>query len=146
VQRGVALAFLGASGAYLALSFAFPFGTLARPGAGFFPVGVGVFLCLAALGVLVAGFRVLPAAAEPLEPDARMRVAATGAALAGFCLLLPWLGYPVSAFLFVAAVLRRLGSGRWVPVLITAALSAAISYYVFAVLLSVPLPGGVWTD
>ena len=146
MQRGVALAFLAASVAYLALSLGFPFGTLARPGAGFFPVGVGVFLCIAALGVVVAGLRVLPAATGPLAPEARMRVAATGAALAGFCLLLPWLGYPVCAFLFVAAVLRRLGSGRWLPVLITAALSAAISYYVFSVLLSVPLPGGLWSD
>ena len=146
MQRGVALAFLAASVAYLALAFVFPFGTLARPGAGFFPVGVGVFLCVAALGVMVAGFRVLPAVTEPLAAEARMRVAATGAALAGFCLLLPWLGYPVCAFLFVAAVLRRLGGGRWVPVVITAAISAAISHYVFAVLLSVPLPGGVWLD
>jgi putative tricarboxylic transport membrane protein len=146
VQRGVALAFLAASVVYLALAMGFPFGTLARPGAGFFPVGVGVFLCAAALTVVAAGFRRVPAAAPPLAPESRRRVAVTGAALAAFCLLVPWLGYPACAFLFVMLVLRRLGGGRWLSVLIIAALSAAISYYVFASLLSVPLPRGVWMD
>jgi putative tricarboxylic transport membrane protein len=144
--RGVALGFVGASAGYLALSLTYPFGSVARPGAGFFPVGVGVFLCLAATTVLLVGFRRAAAGAGPLEPAARARVVVTAAALAGFCLLVPWLGYPLCALAFVAVLLRRLGGAAWRGALVTAVLSAAVSYYVFAVLLAVPLPPGVWLD
>ena len=65
------------------------------------------------------------------------------AALAAFCLALPWIGYPVAAFAFVAVVLRYLG-GRWTTALLTGALSSAGSYGLFAVLLDVPLPRGPW--
>jgi putative tricarboxylic transport membrane protein len=109
---------------------------------------VGIFLCAAA-GALVLGAArdtAAPAgAAEPragLTPDARARVIVTTAGLIGFCLLLPWIGYPVCAFLFVALLLRRLGGARWPSVVVSAAVSAFLSHYVFAVLLGVPLPSG----
>jgi hypothetical protein len=69
-------------------------------------------------------------------------VATTVLGLAGFCLLLPWLGYPACAFLFVTLVLRRLGGGGWPGVVLTAVLSAFLSHYLFGVLLGVPLPRG----
>ena len=143
-ERAWALGFLVASGAYLAASLSFPLGSVAKPGPGFFPVGVGVFLCLAAAGLtgtLVRGPRAV-AAGPGVPPDARARVATTVLGLAGFCLLLPWLGYPVCAFLFVGLVLRRLGGGGWPGVVITAVLSALVSHYLFGVLLGVPLPRG----
>jgi hypothetical protein len=144
--RGVALGFVAASAGYLALAVTYPFGSVAKPGAGFFPVAVGVFLCAAALTVLAIGFRRAAAGGAALEPDARARVLVTAAALVGFCLLVPWLGYPLCALVFVALLLRRLGDGGWSGALITASLSAAVSYYVFAVLLAVPLPRGFWLD
>jgi putative tricarboxylic transport membrane protein len=142
-ERAWALGFLLASGAYLAASLGFPLGTVAKPGPGFFPVGVGLFLCGATAVLAIALLRGRPAGAIAAVPaDARRRVATTVAALAGFCLLLPWVGYPASAFLFVTLVLRRLGGGGWPGVVITAALSALVSHYLFAVLLGVPLPRG----
>ena len=142
--RTWALGFLVTAGAYLAASLDFPVGSVAKPGPGFFPVGVGVFLCLAAaaltVGVLRGSRAVLAVAAPPA--DARARVAAAVVGLVGFCLLLPWLGYLGTAFLFVALLLRRLGDGSWTGVLITAALSALLSHYLFGVLLGVPLPRG----
>ena len=107
-ERAWALGFLVASGAYLAASLAFPLGSVAKPGPGFFPVGVGVFLCAAAVALAVAFFRGTPAVAAGvgLAGEARVRVVVTVVGLAGFCLLLPWLGYPACAFLFVALVLR----------------------------------------
>ena len=145
-QRSLALGFVLASAGYLALSLSYPFGSVAKPGAGFFPVGVGIFLCAAALTVLAVGFRRAAGGGVPLEPDARARVLVTAAAMAGFCLLVPWVGYPLCALVFVAVLLRRLGGTRWPGAFVTAALSAAISYYVFAVLLAVPLPRGIWLD
>jgi hypothetical protein len=143
--RGWALGFLLASGAYLAVSLTFPLGSVAQPGPGFYPVGVAIFLCLAAAALsvsLLRGAPALAAAATALPAGARTRVAATTAGLLGFCLLLPWVGYPICAFLFVAIVLRYLGRGRWPGVVITAVVSAALSQYFFGVLLGVPLPRG----
>lgn len=148
-ERALALASLGASGLYLWGALAFPLGTAARPGPGFFPAAVGVFLCLVAAAFVATMRRrraTLGAPAAPLSRDARIRVAATAAGLVGFCLLLPWTGYPVAAFLLVAHLLRRLGGARWPGALVAAAACASLSYYVFAVLLAVPLPHGVLFD
>ena len=145
-HRGVGVAFLGASVVYLVLALGFPFGSLARPGAGFFPVAVGVFLCAAALTVLTGGFRRAPVAAPPLDPGARGRVTVTAAALVGYTLLVPWVGYPLCALAFVAILLRRLGGTRWPGAVVTGILSALVSYYIFAGLLAVPLPRGIWLD
>jgi hypothetical protein len=143
-DRAWALGFLVASGAYLAGSLLFPLGNVARPGPGFFPVGVGVFLCVAATALVIAGARGRPSSgpAVGLPADARARVITAVAALVGFCLLMPWLGYPACAFAFVALVMRRLGDSGWTGVLLTALVSALGSHYLFAVLLGVPLPRG----
>jgi putative tricarboxylic transport membrane protein len=143
-ERAWGLGFLAASGAYLAAALGFPLGDVAKPGPGFFPVGVGVFLCLAAAALMIGRRRDPPTGAgvASLSRDARARVSATLLGLVAFCLLLPWLGYPVCAFLFIALLLRRLGGARWPGVLITAVLGALVSYYLFGVLLGVPFPAG----
>ncbi len=149
-ERVIALAFLAGSGFYLALSFAFPFGSAARPGPGYFPVAVGVFLCLvAAVFTLVAFRRDAGAGGVTMAPtrrSARARAGATAVGLVGFVLLLPWTGYSLAAFGFVALLLRRLGGAGWPAALGIAVASAALSYWVFATLLSVPLPRGVLLD
>jgi putative tricarboxylic transport membrane protein len=146
-RRAGALVVLAASVAYLVGSLAFPWGSAARPGPGFFPVAVGVFLCLVALSfVLVPGAARAAAVIEALPAGARMRVTATTLALVGFTLLMPWIGFPVVAFLFVAILLRRLGGGGWTGAVIAAVVSAGLSYYLFAVVLAVPLPRGIFID
>lgn len=52
-DRLAALAVLVAAGAYLAGALPLPRGVAARPGAGFFPLVVGVFFCLAAAGFVL---------------------------------------------------------------------------------------------
>lgn len=136
------LGFLAASGAYLAGSLTFPLGSVAKPGPGFFPVGIGVFLCGAAVALTIAAVRGAPFAAAGVPAEARLRVAVTVAGLVGFCLLLPWLGYPACAFLFVGLLLRYLGGAGLAGVLVTAAASALVTHYLFGVLLGVPLPRG----
>lgn len=155
IERVVALAVLFASGAYLAYALPLSRGTAARPGPGFFPLAVGVFACLVALVWVVLALRGPTrsrALAEeggedlgPAAPGARRRVAATAGALVGFCLLLPWAGYPLASFLFAALTLQQLGA-RWATALAAGLVSSAASYYLFAVLLDVPLPRGVLFD
>jgi hypothetical protein len=147
LERIVAVVVVAAAGVYLSQALALPWGTTARPGAGFFPILVGILGGAVGLLMTVRAF-LAPAAASPLreatpEGAARTRAVSTIVLLAGFCLLMPWLGYPLVACTFIAALLQRLGSG-WGGALVTGALSAAFSYYLFAVLLDVPLPRGPW--
>jgi len=146
LARAVPLVLLVAGGVYLTLALQLPFGAAARPGAGFYPVIVAVFAIVVALGAAASAFRTTPrgpADAVTLDAASRRRVVISVAALAVFCLALPWVGYPAAAFAFVAVVLHYLGA-RWPTALLTGALSSAGSYALFAVLLDVPLPRGPW--
>ena len=144
LARTVPLVLLVVAGVYLTLALRLPFGTAARPGAGFYPVLVGIFAVVVALAATATSFRGAGGAeAVELAPAARRRVVMSVAALLVFCLALPWIGYPAAAFAFVAVVLRYLGS-RWTTALLTGVLSSAGSYGIFAVLLDVPLPRGPW--
>ena len=146
LARAVPLALLAAAGVYLTLALGLPFGAVARPGAGFYPVLVAVFALVVAMTATVSAFRDAPRADADdarLDAGARRRVFISVVALTAFCLALPWVGYPAAAFAFVAVVLRYLG-GRWTTALLTGVLSSAGSYVLFAVLLDVPLPRGPW--
>ena len=146
LARGVPLVLLVTASVYLVLALRLPFGATARPGAGFYPVFVAVFAIIVALAATVYAFRSAPAtetSAVELDAAARWRVVISVAALAAFCLALPWIGYPAAAFAFVAVVLRYLGA-RWVTALLWGVLSSAGSYGLFATLLDVPLPRGPW--
>jgi putative tricarboxylic transport membrane protein len=148
VARLVPLAVLVASGLYLTQAMKLPLGTAAKPGAGFYPVAVAVFACVVALVASARAFLSPPAAGSAAPPEAvdavrRRRVAGAVGALVVFCLALPWIGYPIAAFGFVSVVLWGLG-GRWTAALLMGVLSSAGSYYLFAVLLGVPLPRGPW--
>ncbi|HEU5323216.1 MAG TPA: tripartite tricarboxylate transporter TctB family protein, partial [Methylomirabilota bacterium] len=90
-ERVLALALLLASGTYLTAALPLPRGTLARPGPGFFPLAVGAFACVIALGWTARAWCRPRAAGHATTPaEARQRVLATAACLVGFCLLLPW--------------------------------------------------------
>ena len=147
-ERLLALAVLVGSGAYLLTASALPVGTPARPGPGFYPLAVGGFGVVVALAWLAVGVRRTAGgagAAAPTPRDARGRVLATGGLLFGFCLALPWVGYPLSAFAFVSAMLRALGMG-WAGAAAIGVLSALASYYLFGPILGVPLPRGPLMD
>jgi hypothetical protein len=151
VERLLALLVVAASGGYLLSALGLPAGSTARPGPGFFPLAIGAFGALVALVWTATAFRRAPAAraaeraSDRTPAEATGRVAATAAALIAFCLLLPWIGYPVAALLFVALVLRCLGAG-WRMAVLTGVVSAVVSFYVFGVLLGVPLPRGLLLD
>ena len=143
LERLLALAVLVASGVYLVNGLPLPVGSPARPGPGFYPISVGLFGTVVALVWVVGVFR-----RTPTVPDAAVtlgtgggRVGKTAGLLVAYCLLLPWTGYPLAAFGFTGLLLRGLGAG-WTAALVIGAGTAVASYYLFAVLLGVPLPQG----
>jgi hypothetical protein len=148
VERLLPAVVLVAAGFYLTQALKLPLGATARPGAGFFPTIVAAFACVMGLVATVQAFRAphverVEATADPDARARRRRVALTICALVGFCLAMPWTGYPLAACAFVIAALRGLGS-RWPAAIATGVLSAIGSHYLFAVLLDVPLPRGPW--
>ena len=146
LERVVGLVVVVAAAIYLSLAVALPYGTTARPGPGFFPTLVGIFGCVVGLTMSAQAFRAprrAPAPESVRDAAARTRALSTVAVLVAFCLLLPWIGYPLVAFAFVTVLLQRLGSA-WRMAAVIGAITAVASFYVFGVLLDVPLPRGPW--
>ena len=147
LERVVGLVVVVVAGTYLTLALALPYGTTARPGAGFFPTVVGIFACVVGATMSALAFRApVPVAVgreRTRDAAARGRALSTVVVLIAFCALLPWIGYPLVAFAFVTVLLRRLGSA-WRTAVIIGAVTAAVSFYVFGVLLDVPLPRAPW--
>ena len=86
--------------------------------------------------------------AAPEKRNYRL-VALTFAVFAIYVLLLPYLGFRVATFLFVAAlqavIEKPRGWRRWAVIIITALATVVVTYLAFEVYLSVLLPRGRWT-
>lgn len=108
------------------------------------PVMVAVLLGAVGIGLLVqAGLRLLGAARAEL-PGAWWRVVALVAVLLAFALLLPLIGYVLTATgLFVGAALLLGAPRRWVLLAYGWALAAAV-FFVFDRLIGLSLPSGPW--
>jgi putative tricarboxylic transport membrane protein len=110
------------------------------------PLPVGVALGVVGAGLLVDARRKLPGAGAgtPWQPRAGLRVLGLVAALVGFALLLPLLGYVVTATaLFVAAALLLDAPRDWRVLAWGWALSAVV-FLVFDRLIGLTLPSGPW--
>jgi putative tricarboxylic transport membrane protein len=110
------------------------------------PLPVGVALGVVGAGLLVDARRKLPraGAGHPWQPRAGLRVLGLVAALVGFALLLPLLGYVVTATaLFVVAALLLDAPRDWRVLAWGWALSAVV-FLVFDRLIGLTLPAGPW--
>jgi putative tricarboxylic transport membrane protein len=148
LQSIAAAAFLLLSAAYGIGSLLLPMGTLERPGPGFFPLIVALVMAVLS-GLILYRYLCSKKAqtqgehAFPLGPDLR-RVLALAGSLILFAVLLQPLGYGISSTLLMGAVLRLLGMKHWGRIALSAVLTTVISYWLFAILLDVPLPPGVF--
>jgi putative tricarboxylic transport membrane protein len=151
---------LGLSIALLVMSRGLPQSALVPIGPGFYPkIVLGI---MAALSVMLIaadvwsrrrsrGAVAAPAPTTPTAPEERnyRLVTVTFAVFAVYVLLLPWLGFRVATFLFVAAlpvVLEKpQGWRRWMVVITAALATVIVTYLAFEVYLSVLLPRGRWT-
>jgi putative tricarboxylic transport membrane protein len=128
---------------YLGLSLRLPFGQMDQPGAGVFPVAVGVILILASLATLWEGWQLDKAVRLDLPVGAdRKRLLSLIGMLVGYFLALPWLGQMISSALFCMLLMRLLSDLSWLRI---AAYSLAMSlmlYFVFVSLFEVPMPVG----
>lgn len=119
-----------------------PFGSVRMPGAGFFPLVLGV--TLSALAVVLFGREwasreVDAARIWPETPDVLY--------VAGILIVSAWLferaGFLIAMGVFLAVSIKVLGRGRWLTALATAVIGSVTSYWVFGRLLQISLPGGL---
>lgn len=149
---------------FLALSIGMLLLTRGLPQSHFVPIGPDfypriVLVIMAALSVaLIASdlWRLrlqkaaAPAGAEAAPEKRNYRlVGVTFAVFAGYVVLLPFVGYRLATFLFMAALQAAIdpprGARRWAVVTVSALASSAVTYVVFEHYLSVLLPRGRWT-
>lgn len=143
-----AFSFLVLGSAYLAGSLKLPMGTSVRPGAGLFPLLVGISLVITSALLLMGSWKQKETGAEDREPfpegKDRQRVLAVAMTLISFVALLKTLGYGVSSAVLMGAILRLLGLRSWGRIVLISLLTAAISFYLFDSLLGTPLPRGIF--
>jgi hypothetical protein len=143
----VALCGLLVAAGYLWEAFRMPLGSKASPGPGLVPILVGLLLAALALVLLAQAWcgkgegqdsAILPPGA------AGRRVVGVWMALLTYALLVNVLGHLLMTAVLSAGCLRILGMRRWRNAILLSLFFSAASFYLFAVLLDVPLPEGLW--
>jgi cytochrome c oxidase subunit IV len=140
---------------YEGMALYMPRGSLSYPGPGFFPLMIGVFLIVTALGCLLqevlprkrgAGPAVFPLpnqdSAAPRDRNVK-KTFQLMVLMIGYTLALKPLGFLISICTFLVVAIRIFGYRRWFPTLAMAAVIAGISYVSFVLWLKVPLPLGI---
>ena len=118
-------------------------------GPGFYPrivLGVTAVLCA---WLVLADWRPKPPPRQAQAVNYRM-VVLMFAVFGVYVVALPYLGFRIATFLYVAAANALLdaprGASGWARTALVALLTAAATYYVFEHYLTVLLPRGRWTD
>jgi putative tricarboxylic transport membrane protein len=122
-------------------------GTFRAAGSGLFPLCLGILL-MALSGSLVVRVMMQEARekgeeAAPAETAGSMRqVALFMIAIVLGTLFLTTLGFPLTSFLLLVALLRILGMKGWFGNALVSFLAAGLSYFLFVQWLKIPLPKG----
>jgi putative tricarboxylic transport membrane protein len=130
-----------------ALSLRMPIGTLRAAGTGLFPLCLGLLL-MALASIFLLNLRVQvspqtqPDAASQEAPESQRQMLLFLGAIILASLLLDPLGYPLSALLLMAALLRILGTKQWRVNLLISGVTTGVAYLVFLHWLRIPLPMG----
>jgi putative tricarboxylic transport membrane protein len=118
------------------------------PNAGFFPFVGGALMILLSLIQLVATFlakneKVVQTVAFFPQRDTPKRLSVTLVILFLYGISLNYLGFLITTFLFIVALLKFLEPQKWTTVFIGAFLTSILSYTLFEILLKVQLPKGM---
>ena len=117
-----------------------PFGSMAEPGPGAVPVLLAITMLVCSVALIVAG-----SAADRVSairwPERRHGVAILGAC-AFMALALERLGYRLTIFIALLALVALVEKKGWIAGIIFAGSFSLGTYYLFDTLLKVPLPQG----
>jgi hypothetical protein len=122
-----------------------PFGTLRAPQSGFWPLILGILLLFFSL---IHFGKTLKKKVERensfwSQSGAWKRIGLVAGSLIAFALVFEPLGYLLAVFLLMSFLLRIIKPMKWWLVVVVGLLSSVLSYLIFGVLLSTPLPSGI---
>jgi len=141
----ISLISIGLSGLYFGGALTYPVGTMAQPGPGLYPLFVGSLLIIASVGVFTT--TLLEPSTKPMEfPRGRdlWRLLSITAVMIVYAVALPIIGHLLAAAIVSFGVLQAMGLRSWyLKIGLTVFLSLG-SFYLFDILLKVPLPRGVF--
>jgi Tripartite tricarboxylate transporter TctB family len=119
-----------------------PFGSFRMPGAGFFPLLLGVtlgILAVALLGMSLYDSAERAVAVGPTRPEILYLIGAMYASV--------WLferaGYLLTMAIFLGVVLKALGKTGWTVAVVVALIGSIASYLLFGHILMIALPAGI---
>ena len=119
-----------------------PLGSFRMPGAGFFPLLLGVTLGVFSLMLLGTSLLSPAGAPTPVRPE-RPEVLY----LVGIIFVAAWLfepaGFLLSMALFASVVMKVLGTMNWVTAVVLAVVGSVTAYVVFSRVLLIALPSGL---
>jgi putative tricarboxylic transport membrane protein len=126
-------------------SLSYPVGTLQKPGGGFFPlIASGVLLVLSGVFIYQSftGKGEKSPGAASLFPGkkAAKRIFCGVAALVGYRYLIPVIGFAPATGLFIFFLSKFLEQYSWSKSVFFSAGAALFSYYLFQVVLKIPMP------
>ncbi len=130
------------------LALKMPIGTLRMAGTGFFPLCLGILLMVLSAAFVLQKFIQQRTLATPKETHPREASGSTlqmGFFLGAMVLAILFfnrLGYPLTAFVLMVALLRSLGMKRWVFNLLLSVITAGVTYFLFVQWLKIPMPKG----
>ena len=119
-----------------------PFG----PGPGFVPLWCSIFIVFGGILLLLQALRKRRTSVQPVSAAKmkRLAIVASVAALTVIAaILMDFIGFTVSMFLFMVTMVGFVGKHRWYVVLATGVSVAISFYFVFGKWLQVPLPKGI---
>jgi putative tricarboxylic transport membrane protein len=129
------------------LSLQMPIGTYRMAGTGMFPLILGILLMILSSAFILKN--VLQGKKEQVKKEASPKSTGSIKQLILFLssmvlatLFFNSLGYPLTSFLLMVALLRILEIKRWGLNILISAVAAAGSYFLFVKWLSIPLPKG----
>lgn len=138
----VAAAFLALAAFICLEALQVPFGSVRMPGAGFFPLLLGIALgtcSIVLLGIAVTSPAGAPTRIWPDRPEVLYLVASIVAAV--------WLferaGFVLTMAMFLVAAVKMLGTTSWVTTITLALVGSVAAYVVFGRLLLIALPAGI---
>ena len=133
----------------LAKSIEYPFGNLQMPGAAVFPILASSLLIVISGAIVISSFLKPKIAQGPSVSAPQLRktfgkvVVGVGALLA-YRYLLTFIGFAPACFLFILFLAKALGRYNWKISLLFSVVTAVACYYLFQIVLKIPMPGGIF--
>lgn len=146
-DRTSALFFIGLSLFVCQQSTTIGLGTLRKPGPGLLAFGAGAGIGLLSLGLLIQSLASKAKEIKPVHAERfiqRVKFLFICVSPFAYMIIINWLGFAFSTFLFVLFLLYAIESERWWRKVLKAVLITIGNYLIFVVWLGLSLPKGFW--